>query len=252
MRNAEYRYLKNAEDFLNDISKVWSRHLQSDKAIRELFDAIATNEEKDLFLRIGAFYRYLVVEGSFQFAKKEWNDGMSYIDDTYKYVAIFSLIEALETAPVFKDFFQWVQGKKTTPIPLNKSPMSVLSNMYQDYKSKYGSTKAAIRFFERLDLDDQALIENKLKVRGKNLSIKKLSQLLYDLRSKFVHEGRFILGFGSSTTISNYKSSTLTNKFTMDDLRSLFERGFLKRFGWTKNTQPGSSVDSKGRAVLEC
>lgn len=123
------------------------------------------------------------------------------------------------------------------PIPMNKSPMAVLSNMYQDYKSKYGSRKAAVRFFERLDLDDKALIENKLKVRGKNLSIKKLSQLLYDLRSKFVHEARFILGFGSSTTISNYKSSTLTNNLTMDDLRALFERGFLKRFGWTTNTQ---------------
>ncbi len=240
MRDSEYLYLKNAEHFLTEIAAVWTRHLQSDEALRELFEAIATEEEKDLFLRIGAFYRYLIVEGSFRFAKKEWNDGMSYVDDTYKYVAIFSLIEALETPPDYKDFYQWIQSKKDTALPLNKKPMSVLDHMYQNYKACHGSIQAAVRFFERLDPDDQALIEKKLKVHGTSPSPKKLSQLLYDMRSKFVHEARFILGFCPVTTVGTHNGSVLTNELTMDDLRTLFEHGFLKRFGWKENTQPGA------------
>lgn len=237
MKDPEYRYLKNAEHFLDLLGSVWTRHLQSDDELRLLFEEIETEEEKDLFLRIGAFYRYLVVEGSFRFANKELNEGMSYIDDTYKYVAIFSLIEALETPPEYKDFYKWIQSKKDAKLPLNKKPISVFDDMYKEYKKYYGSVQAAVRFFDRLDREDQAYIENKMKINGTNSSVKQLSKLLYDMRSKFAHEARFILGFGSATSIGTHNENVLTNKLTMDDLRMLFEHGFLKRFGWKGNTQ---------------
>jgi len=249
MKDPEYRYLKNADHFLDLLWSVWSRHLKSDDELRQLFEAIETMEEKDLFLRIGAFYRYLVVEGSFSFTKKEWNKGMTYIDDTYKYVAIFSLIEALETPPQYKDFYQWIQSKKDAALPLNKKPMSVIDDMYKEYKKYHGSVQAAVRFFERLDREDQAFIEKKVKINGTNSSVNKLSKLLYDMRSKFAHEARFILGFGSAPSVGTHNGKVLTNKLTMDDLRMLFEHGFLKRFGWKGSTQPCScSGSQKSRA----
>lgn len=237
MSDNEYRYLKNAEHFLKEISVVWSRHFHSDKELRQLFETIETDEEKDLFLRVGAFYKFLVIEGAFRFDKKEWNDGMSYVDDTYKYIAIFSLIEALETPPDYKDFYEWIQNKKDTAIPLNKKPMGVLEQMYQDYKAYHGSIRAAVRFFDRLDSEDKDFIEENLKINGKSSSLKSLSQLLYDLRSKFVHEARFILGFGAAGSIGTHNGNVLTNYLSMDDLRRFFEHGFLKRFGWEGNTQ---------------
>ena len=33
---------------------------------------------------------------------------MSYIDDTYKYISLFSLIEALDTPGTYIDFYQWL------------------------------------------------------------------------------------------------------------------------------------------------
>lgn len=237
MKDSEYRYLKYVEHHLKEIETVWGRHLESDEALRKLFEAIATDEEKDLFLRIGTFYKYLIVEGSFHFPKKELNVGMSYVDETYKYVAIFSLIEALETRPDYQDFYKWIQAKKNTAIPLNKKPMSVLDQMYKDYKAHYGSTQAAVKFFERLDRVDQTMIENKLKVHGTDSSLKKLAQFLYDMRSKFVHEAHFILSFGPITTAGIHNKSFISSKLTMGDLRMLFEHGFLKRFGWNGITQ---------------
>jgi len=245
MRASQYRYLKEAEHFLGEIGVVWIRHLQSGEQLRELFEAITTDQEKDLFLRIGAFYRYLIVEGSFRFDKEEWNKGMSYVDDTYKYVAIFSLIEALETPADYKDFYHWIQSKRDAAFPLSKKPMSVLDRMYQDYKAYHGSIQAAVRFFGRLDRDDQDLIEKKLKTHGTSPSLKSLSQLLYDMRSKFVHEARFILGFGPVTAVGTHNGKLVTNKLSMDDLRTLFEHGFLKRFGWKGNTQPVTPADAE-------
>ena len=237
MSDKEYRYLKNAEHFLNEIGEVWNRHFKSDKELRQFFETIATDEDKDLFLRVGAFYRYLVIEGSFRFDKEDWNDGLSYIDDTYKYIAIFSLIEALETPPDYKDFYEWIQSKKDTAIPLNKKPMAILNQMYQDYKAHHGSNRAAVRFFDRLDSEDKAFIANKLKINGESSPLKRLSQLLYDLRSKFAHEARFILGFGSVVSVGTYNGNILTNNLSIDDLRRFFEYGFLKRFGWKGTTQ---------------
>jgi len=248
MMSEGYRYLKNANHFLNEIGLVWIRYFQSDEELRKLFEAITSDEERDLFLRIGSFYRYLIVEGSFRFDKQEWNKGMSYVDDTYKYVAIFSLIEALETPANYKDFYQWIQSKKDAVLPLNKKPMSALDDMYRDYKAHHGSIQAAVRFFERLDQEDQSLVEKKLKVQGTSPSLKKLSQLLYDLRSKFVHEARFILGFGPVTTVGTHNGNILTNELTMNDLRILFEHGFLKRFGWQGNTQQVRAANRREKA----
>jgi hypothetical protein len=44
--------------------------MQSKEELCELFNAIDSEEEKDLFLRIGAYYKYLVVKGGYQFPDK--------------------------------------------------------------------------------------------------------------------------------------------------------------------------------------
>lgn len=55
MSDKEYRYLKSAEHFLDEIGVVWNRHFQSDKELRQLFEIISTDEEKDLFLELVHF-----------------------------------------------------------------------------------------------------------------------------------------------------------------------------------------------------
>jgi len=227
----ELRYLRYKEEYLKQVSHVWRKHLQTLEAFQIFFHSITPDGEQDLFLRIGSFYRYLVVEGTFRFPIGDWNKGMSYIDDTYKYIAIFSLIEALETPPKFKDFYQWIKSQhKNVPAPSEKLPLSLLDDMYKEYKTCYGSVQAAVRFFGRLDDKDQSLIQQKLRVRGKVTSLKQLAQLLYEFRSDFVHKGAFVLGFGERPTVSRHRGKVIINDLNLEDIKRLFERGFLKRF----------------------
>jgi hypothetical protein len=146
------------------------------------------------------------------------------------HISIISLIESVETPNEYKDFYQWLQKQKDITFPVDKKPAAILDDKYQEYKKIYGSIQATIRFFDRLDSEDKELLEKKLKIKGKDLSINELAKILYNMRSKFVHTGEFILGFGPSMTIGYYNGKIMKNDLSIKDLCFLFERGFLKRF----------------------
>ena len=231
MNRPELRYLNNAEPYLEHVLAVWEKYFTSGDAFRAFFDSISSDEDRNLFLRVGSFYRYLVVEGRFLFKSEEWNRGMSYIDDTYKYIAIFSLIEALDSPGKYIDFYQWLQMKKKgTTLNFGEAPMKVLSRSYQEYKDGHGSRQAAVRFFSRLDQGDQLLIQDKLEIHDQKSSIKQLAQLLYDIRSQFVHQARLIISFSGTLTVGTVNKKIVINQLSMQDLQALFEHGFLKRF----------------------
>jgi hypothetical protein len=238
MPKRDYRYLENEEHFFDQVADVWIIHFGAKAELRGLYDLLPSNDEKNLFLRVGAFYRYLVKEGSFRFEDNEWNRGMSFIDDTYKYVALFALVEALEVSSKHVDFFKWLQLEAPTKtICANAHLVKTLEPLYRDYKAKYGSIHAAVTFFSRLDAPDQSLIQERLQIHKKEMSIKKLAQMLYEIRSQFVHEAHFVLWFGLGTTVGYHHDDVLTSRLSISDLCTLFEHGFLKRFGWKVDTQ---------------
>ena len=182
-------------------------------------------------MRIGSFYRFLVVEGRFLFKSEAWNDGMSYIDDTYKYIAIFSFIEALDSPGEHVDFYQWLQKEnKAKRLNLDKAPMKAISRSYEKYKDVHGSIRAEIRFFSRLDEGHKLLIQDKLKIYDQESSIKELAQLLYEIRSRFVHEAQLVRSFSGTLTVGKLGGKIVSNQLSMQDFQTLFERGFLKRF----------------------
>ena len=237
MGKADSRYIQNAEHFFDQVAAVWIAHAPEDK-LRSLYDSLPTDDEKNLFLRVGAFYRYLVKEGSYLFKNDEWKREMSFIDDTYKYVALFALIEALEVSSQYLDFYEWIQREaETKAIIVDANLVKTLEPLYHDYKAKYGSTQAVVTFFSRLNAYDQKLIRERLRIHKKEASLRKLALILYDIRSKFVHEARFVLWFGSLTTIGYHNDNVLTSNLTISDLCTLFEHGFLRRFGWKENAQ---------------
>ena len=233
MTDSQYFYLGNAKHYLSQVMTVWGEYFDSKANFHGFFNDIDSDREKDLFLRVGSFYRYLVIEGTYGFAKPEWNKGMPFIDDTYKFLAIFSLIEALEAPSEHLDFYEWLQKtKRDETAGPDVKLVAVLEPMYREYKVEYGSRQAAVRFFSRLDEPDQRLLQQNLQISGKDPSIRKLAQLLYDMRSEFVHEARFILDFGTLTSVGTHGGEVLVNNLTMTDMRAFFEHGFLKRFGF--------------------
>lgn len=220
-------HLAKIDTYFPHVASVWTKHFESEDALRLFFDSIKEDSEKDLFLRIGSFYRFLVVEGTFRFSRQEWDNGLSYIDETYKYIAIFSLIEALEISPNRFEFYQWLKKNKKGLFPITECE---LDEKYQDYKAKYGSIRAVVSFFSRLDKNEQDFIRQHLEVDNKPCSLKQLVQLLYDFRSKFVHQARFVLEFGPGTSICIAKNKVIVNNMKLQDIKRLFELGFKKRF----------------------
>ena len=244
MAKPELKYLKYTSDYLKHVFAVWAKYFHSNDDLKDFFERISAAHEKDLFLRVGSFYRFLVKEGRYQFESSEWNSGMSYIDDTYKYIAIFSLIEALDSPATHGDFYQWLQrNKNDIEMNFGKTVMAVLNEAYKDYKSEHGATQAAVRFFSRLDPVDQEFIQKRLEIRAKQRSLKQLAQLLYDIRSQFVHRAHIVVNFGKETCVGRQNGQVMINKLSMEDLCMLFERGFLKRFGYEGSTQPGAAPD---------
>jgi len=250
MAKAQLKYLGDSDAYLKHVISIWGKYFSTKKVLRGFFDQITSDQEKDLFLRVGSFYRFLVIEGKHQFKKSIWNSGMSYIDDTYKYIAIFSLIEALDTPSAYVDFYQWLhRNKKEIEDSPETQLFSLLDGAYKRYKSEHGATNAAVLFFSRLDQEDQEFIQKSLKIKGKQRSLKQLSQFLYDIRSQFVHQAHLVLNFGNTISVGRRKGKIITSNMSIADLCSLFEHGFLKRFGHKWRTQPVNSADPKGRAA---
>jgi hypothetical protein len=238
MPKDDFRYLDDESHFLDQVGAVWGTHVSPEAKLRVLYDALPSDDEKNLFLRVGSFYRYLVKEGSFRFDVDEWNRTMPFIDGTYKYVALFALVEALEIPSKHLDFFQWLQrNHPSLTMPPDAGVVEALEPLYCDYKREYGSTHAAVTFFSRLDASDQTLIQQRLQIDNKELSLKKLAQILYDIRSQWVHQAKFVLWFSNGVTVGHHHDDVLTSSLSMSDLTILFEHGFLKRFGWTGVTQ---------------
>jgi hypothetical protein len=239
MAKQQLKYLKDADDYLKHVISVWAKYFYSKDVLKIFFEKISAEQEKDLFLRVGSFYRFLVIEGRYQFKSSEWNSGMSYIDDTYKYIAIFSLIEALDSPGAYVDFYHWLQRNKNK-IEMNfaKTVIAVLDEAYKQYKSENGATQAAVLFFSRLDQADQEFIQKRIEIRGKQRSLKQLAQLLYDIRSQFVHQAHLVLNFGNKISVGRQRGQIIINNLSIKDLCMLFEHGFLKRFGYQGSTRP--------------
>ena len=250
MTKPQLKYLKDSDAYLKHVISIWGKYFSSVRVLKEFFDKITTDQEKDLFLRVGSFYRFLVIEGKYQFKKSKWNSGMSYIDETYKYIALFSLIEALDSPGEYFDFYQWLhRNKKEIEANSEMKVFSVLDDSYKKYKSEHGATHAAVLFFSRLERDDQEFIQKSLKIRGKQRSLKQLAQFLYGIRSQFVHKACLVLNFGDKISVGRPKGKSIISNMSIKDLCNLFEHGFLKRFGYQGSTQPVNSADPKGRAA---
>ena len=77
------------------------------------------------------------------------------------------------------------------------------------------------------------LIGSKLKIVGSKNSISDLAKLLYEIRSKFIHQGRLVKTFGPGTIIGKPDKKVIVNRLTIEDVESYFEYGLLAYFGWT-------------------
>ena len=205
---------------------------------RAAFDAwlaaIPSDAERAIFLRVASFYRFLVLEGEYRFDVPEWNEGMDYVNHTYKAIAILALIEASYTEDDFQDFYVWLRGQlKNAATKITAA--NDLDKARDDYLRLHGSTWKVVRFFGALDARDQQRLGSLLRVGSASpgeppTAVDRVAKMLFAIRSKFVHEAEFILELGPVLHLSARDRKVVISAMKLDDLQDFFERGLIARF----------------------
>lgn len=186
------------------------------------------DKAKDSFLRVAGLYLFLVKEGDWHVRVKGSNPVIDYFTNSFKLVALFSLIESLSTER-HQDFYEWLEHEGPNIYPVRDK--AGLRDLYDKYKLTYGSIRRCVAFFERLPRHHQAKLRASFQIDGAPAkTMKEIAQFLYNLRSKFVHEGELVLDITSIPVMSRRRGSITLTDLSIPDLLQAFEEGVIEYF----------------------
>jgi hypothetical protein len=174
-------------------------------------------------------YKLLVRDGEYRLVEKWHNLYLDYLDQTYKFISIMSLIEAMFADDEHVDFYQWLTMKERRKKIFPIADPSALESLYREYKLKYGSRKV-IRFFCDLDEGARKFLANRIKIDDHHKPAEVIAKKLYIIRSEFVHQARLILEFNDGLMLSRREGNVMYSTLSMKDLQLLFEHGILHHF----------------------
>lgn len=247
----DLRYVNNEKVYLDYSFDVFGKYFSDGRVSFDAFyNKINEEEEKNKFLKISSFYKFLIIDGKFLNTEdKSYDEYIYYLDLTYKYIAIFSFIEALYTKDEYQEFYSWLKNQTTFPIATTKA----LDDSYKAYNEIHGSTRKAIRFFNSLDNETKKHVQEKVKVSNGRKSFscidENFARLFYEIRNKFIHNADLVVQFENVSKeeklVQNgvkYEvpilfpmgNKEILSTLTFDDIKCIFEKGFLIYFGYDK------------------
>ena len=228
----DLRYLDARDKFIEYAFMALGDHFSSRDEFQNYFEAIKTNHRKNLFLKTASYYLFLVKRGDWVVDVPDLDKVIDYLTNTYKYVAIFSLIKSL-SEETFIDFYEFlVRRKSSVQFPI--SDKTKLEDLYGKYKEDLGAIKRCISFFTELSAERQRALLSRLEVRGTEPTIENLAKYLYELRSKFVHEGELVLHMSEGMTLSQRGGKLVVCRLSIRDAMIFFEEGLIKHFRETE------------------
>ena len=233
------RFIKNEDKFLEYSWNVFETYFKDKASFVEKYNRIETSEKKNWFLRLASYYLFFVIDGNYSSSKYEMED-FSFVDQTYKFIAIIALIESMYDKNDYIDFYQWImRNKKNNLFPINNAMEA--SKLYAAYKEEYGNTLNIVRFFQSLDNSIKSFIQHSLivlddsgksgELEEKEESIEALSKLLYQIRSDFIHRAELILEFDPAMVLSQRGKKPISCSIELNHLCRIFESGLLQHFG---------------------
>lgn len=220
----DLRYVNNEAAFLNYAYDVFGKYFSGDRASFDAFyNKINATDEKNKFLKISSFYKFLIVNGELRNTKDEsYGEYIAEFDLTYKYIAIFSFIEALYTKDEYKEFYGWLRKNKDC-YPINTE--QALDSLYETYNQIYGSTKKTIRFFESLDDESKELIQEKFEVyeggQRQSYADAYLATLFYKIRNNFIHNADLVVQFKNLSPLICFPigNKEILSSLSFDDIK---------------------------------
>lgn len=199
-----------------------------DRIAFDVFYEGLSDPEKDEFLRVGSTYLFLVKKGDWHVDVDGSSPVIDYFTNSFKLVSLFSLIESL-SAEEYQDFYEWLVHAGEAIYPIKDK--GALRKLHEEYKLTFGSIRRCVAFFEGLSVERRKQLQSALVVKGKRAnSVKEVAQFLYNLRSKFVHEGEFVLDIFSIPVMSRHKNASTLTTLSMPELLELFEEGVIAHF----------------------
>ena len=223
----QHNNLRREHIFKSLAKAVFTCHLGGPTEFEQFYSAL-TDKEKDLFLGVASKYVFLVKHGDWHVDWEGCEPVIDYFTNSFKLVSLFSLIESLSNGK-HEDFHDWLlkQGNEIFPV----KEKSHLSSLHREYKKSHGSIRRCIAFFERLPPARQIVLRSGFKVNGQPVSeIRAVAQFLYNLRSKFVHEGEFVLDIASVPVMSCHKNTQTVTAISIPTLLLTFEEGVIACF----------------------
>jgi len=221
---SELKYIKKKDTLFPYCYLALKDHFESKDEFASWYEGISTDDKKNKLLKVAPYYLALVKSGDWHVDIPKSQPVVEYFTNTFKYIAIFSLIESLSNLRHI-DFYQYLERKETkTEFPLTKK---ALSNRYREYKEEYGSIRRCVEFFENLSPERQRILVSKLEVDRQQGSIEELAKYLYRIRSQFVHEVDFAHQVSGNTWMGFEGNKLVVCSLSITDTMRFFEEGLL-------------------------
>ena len=225
----DLRYFNEEGKYIDQAWDVYRDYFTSQGSFLSCYSDIPSREQKNLFLMVLSHYRLLVRDGEYRLVGTKQQLYVSSLDQTYKFISIMSLIEALFAEQVNVDFYQWLTMKKRRKQIFPIAGEKALDDLYRQYKLEHGARRA-VRFFSQLDEGAQQFLAARIRIDNDHKPAEIVAQKLYIMRSEFVHQARLILEFNDGLMFSKRHGNVLYSMLSFRDLQLLFEHGILNHF----------------------
>lgn len=225
----DMRYFKEETRYLEHAWEVFGDYFVLKHNFLSQYNQIPTQERKNLFLMIVSKYKFLVRDGEYNLITRGRYHYVDYLDRTYKFISIMSLIEAMFADEEYVDFYQWLMMKKRKKHIFPIADAKTLDDLYREYKLKFGAKKT-VKFFSELDEAAQDFLATRIRIDNDQKPAEIIAQKLYIIRSEFVHQARLILEFNDGLMFSKREGNVMYSMLSLPDLQLLFEHGLLHHF----------------------
>src|SRR5215211_4377358 len=183
----DMRFIEQEGQYLEYAWEVYSDYFSSRGNFVSGYEGVPNEQRKNLFLMIVAGYKQLVRDGEYHLVGAQSYLYIGHLDQTYKFISIMSLIEAMFADEPHIDFYEWLTMRKRRQQVFPIESAEALRALYCEYKAKFGA-KRAVRFFSELDDGAQQYLASRVTIDNDHKPAEVIARKLYLIRSEFVHQ----------------------------------------------------------------
>ena len=235
---------KELKEKIDEAYQTLQSFFKSKESFLTQLDSIESTEEREKFLTLIIHYKYLVKESHLTTNGRNDDRFIGYINDTFQYLSLLSLIESLYTEEKYQDFYQWLRSnKKKSILPIeNNTQLEMVHESYLDF---HGSTRKVVHFFQDIPDNYRWILEKDVErykiEKGNGLpgkavkekpDIERIARSLYQIRSDFVHDARLVTEISGIPSITRRGNRYILSKLTIESFSLIFEVVILNKFGF--------------------